>query len=1396
MASRRSRLTDVLIVSGILLVAMPAQAAETAPSPRDYHSMAYDSARGVIVLVGGNLSPSGQPDGETWEWDGCVWKKEHDEDPLGVDAPNPRYHASTAYDSAGGVTVLFGGYDRVTEFDDTWAWNGGTRTWSKEDDGDPPGPAPSPRYSHAMAYDGARGMTVLFGGWDGASLDGETWEWNGASWTLEHPEDPLGVDAPSARYEHAMAYDSARGVTVLFGGWDGAYDGETWEWDGDTWTKVHDGDPAGVTAPSPRMDHAMAYDSARGVTVLFGGFNDVFLGDTWEWDGTTWTRRDTTGLYVDADAPGPADGLTWATAFTNPQDALAVANPDDTIRVAEGTYMPDGGRIGDSGYVAGSGDRAATFQLLDGVTIEGGYAGFGEPDPCERDTIGQETILSGDLDNNDGPDFTNNGENSYNVVTGSGTDATAVLDGFLAEAGNANGPPENHGGGMYIGPDASGSSPTVTHCTFRRNNAGTGDGGSGGGAYIVSDLEPPARISGPRFVSCRFLGNQAGNGGGLYTGPGTTTTIVNCTFVGNYARELPGGAAAIAAPIRAGMVHIINCALTSNHAAGVDAGGVAYDTESPDKLVVSNCVLWGNTTQNGTVMDQAAQISPYHDAPPPDCTFNYNCAQGLTGSLGGLGNIGHDPEFVRNPDPGPDGTWDAVDDDYGDLRLRSGSPCIDAGDNAATLATGVTTDLDGNARFVDDPTSPDCPQAPGTCGTPPIVDMGAYEGPDCGSDTWTLKHPEDPNGITAPSPRFEHAMAYDSACGVTVLFGGIVTGPAYNGETWEWNGSESTWTQYDPDPRPSPRIDHGLAYDSARGVTVLFGGQASGSYNDETWKWNGCSNTWTQHEYDDDPVREPRPSPRHGYGMAYDSARGVIVLFGGNAGGATDGETWEWDGSVWTKVHDEDPLGIDAPSPRFRPAMAYDSACGVTVLFGGSTLQAEYFGDTWKWNGSTWTQHEYDDDPVRELRPSPRYYHAMAYDSASRVTVLFGGEDDAPGFNGETWAWKCDAWTILAPPEPLPSPRYGHAMAYDSARGVTVLFGGYDNTYDGETWEWGNPCPNDCNGNGVVDSIDISGGASPDCNANGLPDECEIDENSPAPGGPFFCDPASPTPGLDQCDPDCNDNGIPDECDIADCPAEPEDLACRDCNENGIPDGCDVPASAGCPQGTCEGDCWEDDNENCRPDWCEVRLIQICNNLGENLGLDCSRQCISPKSRHVPFDEVDVLIFAVAPIQVENATCSFVSTGGTPPADCEIEVIDAFLGEYRIVFKDGADQRVGIPVGEWTSVALTVQVADVSLTRDLHFDVGHLCGDSNMDGQLNLNDATYFGAVCPTGNPLVQVDLNDDGQCNLNDATLFGQCWNGTNCEGGGSDCEPTDPGGSIPWQGVGLPPQPPCPEP
>lgn len=139
---------------------------------------------------------------------------------------------------------------------------------------------PSPRGYHAMAYDTNRNTTVLFGGFNGGSL-GDTWEWNGSSWPQRSGSGPF------ATYHHAMAYDAARGQTVLFGGIGLPQAGQTWTWSGSSWTQRF------VTGPSPRNGHAMAYDAARRVTVLFGGSTGG--GETWIWNGSSWSQRAVSG---------------------------------------------------------------------------------------------------------------------------------------------------------------------------------------------------------------------------------------------------------------------------------------------------------------------------------------------------------------------------------------------------------------------------------------------------------------------------------------------------------------------------------------------------------------------------------------------------------------------------------------------------------------------------------------------------------------------------------------------------------------------------------------------------------------------------------------------------------------------------------------------------------------------------------------------------------------------------------------------------------------------------------------------------------------------------------------------------------------------------------------------
>jgi hypothetical protein len=392
-------------------------------------------------------------------------------------------------------------------------------------------------------------------------------------------------------------------------------------------------------------------------------------------------------IYVDVNAPGPLhNGSNWETAFQHLQDALSIAEYGEEIWVAEGTYKPDS----DAANPTGTGNRNATFQLVSGVAVYGGYPSGGG----DRNIEQYQTILSGDI-----ATIGNNSDNSYSVITGSTTDPNTVIDGFTITDGSGT------GAGMY---NLNGS-PTVSNCNFVSNFATVGHGG---GMYNET--------SSPTVVNCKFFGNAtSGSGGGMYN-LDCNSMVINCLFSGNTG-DYGGGMCNSTScnPM------VINCTFSGN-TAHIQGGGIYNNTGKP-KPTLNNCILWNNMDSGPT--DESAQISN-----SSSIIINYSCVLGWTGGLGGIGNIGNDPYFAGAD--GPDGIIGTEDDN---LRLLADSNCIDAGDNSAVPVDtydldndsntdeSIPFDLDRHARFVDEPNVDDSGS-----GTKPIVDMGAYERGVCG----------------------------------------------------------------------------------------------------------------------------------------------------------------------------------------------------------------------------------------------------------------------------------------------------------------------------------------------------------------------------------------------------------------------------------------------------------------------------------------------------------------------------------------------------------------------------------------------------------------------------------------------------------------------------------------
>ncbi len=441
-------------------------------------------------------------------------------------------------------------------------------------------------------------------------------------------------------------------------------------------------------------------------------------------------------VYVDATALPGGDGQAWGTAFRFLADALEFADDEsngvEEIRVADGVYFPGQTNADPTGSTAG----AATFALVSDVALRGGYPGSGSEDPDARDPSAFVSVLSGDIGV---PGEIS--DNVFHVLRSFSGTTNAVVDGFTITGGNARNPSNSNGYGGGLVAD-TGASVFAFHCIFIGNRSlqeggGVGFRNSSGGdvadCTFVGNVSEgvgggvSTRSFQATFSRCRFIENSAGvRGGGLF-GEVQIFTVSHCEFVGNSA-DMGGGfwytggnltvancgffqnsatnGAGIGTDRDAGSLEAVvaNCTIADNGA--TQLGGGLFHDDSIDAPQLTSCVVWGNS--DGVGMAESAQLAGDSDVP----SISFCCIQGLTGQLGGSGNIGLDPMFLE-PSPG-------------EYRLAPGSPCIDAGLFSPPLA-GILTDLDGNPRFIDDPQSADCPQAPGSCGVAPVVDMGAYE---------------------------------------------------------------------------------------------------------------------------------------------------------------------------------------------------------------------------------------------------------------------------------------------------------------------------------------------------------------------------------------------------------------------------------------------------------------------------------------------------------------------------------------------------------------------------------------------------------------------------------------------------------------------------------------------
>ncbi len=263
------------------------------PSIRAGHSMVYDSSSNRVIMFGGLDETNGTnvPLNDTWAYDppANTWTNLN---PSGT-LPSVRVGDSMAYDTSTHRAFMFGGVTNSGASNDTWAYDPSTNTWTNLS---PTGAVPSARAWHKMVYDSDTGKLIMFGGLGNSADFNDTWAYDPSTntWTNLSPTGAV----PSARDSQAMVYDPSTHRVILFGGFGASGElNDTWAYDpaANTWTKLS---PSG-TLPPARFGTWLVYDPSIHQVIMFGGEYGTSgaLNDTWAYDPAvnTWTKLSPSG---------------------------------------------------------------------------------------------------------------------------------------------------------------------------------------------------------------------------------------------------------------------------------------------------------------------------------------------------------------------------------------------------------------------------------------------------------------------------------------------------------------------------------------------------------------------------------------------------------------------------------------------------------------------------------------------------------------------------------------------------------------------------------------------------------------------------------------------------------------------------------------------------------------------------------------------------------------------------------------------------------------------------------------------------------------------------------------------------------------------------------------------
>jgi putative cell wall-binding protein len=269
------------------------------------------------------------------------------------------------------------------------------------------------------------------------------------------------------------------------------------------------------------------------------------------------------------------------------------------------------------------------------------------------------------------------------------------------------------------------------------------------------------------------------------------------------------------------------------------------------------------------------------------------------------------------------------------------------------------------------------------------------------------------------------ALAVSAA---VALLAGVQAAAALTAGSARAATSAPTWTSLQPAKSPPPGADSSTVYDAATGQLVAYDDDG-GCTPYATWTWDGAA--WSLHQQVHPPQLRDEPT------LGYDPASRQVVMYGGFASdecpGDTfegmEGETWTWNGSIWTQQHP-----ATSPSPRWETCAAYDEQTGQFITFGGWGYVSDepfYYNETWNWTGTTWVQL------LPALTP-PGGGCSMTYDAARKVIMLLVAGAGTGG-STQAWAWNGTTWNRLTDPPAAVNPM---ALNFDPDTGNDITYVG------------------------------------------------------------------------------------------------------------------------------------------------------------------------------------------------------------------------------------------------------------------------------------------------------------------------------------------------------------------